>query len=174
VSIEAEVSSVSDPQRGGWVPVDAEGRYRRPGLPDGRFVKISSVVFWPPEARLCATTTITRGDTELDVNVYRTGAPLPPLIVSGQVFRMEAGRRVPVVGAELYFSTRAYGPDVVAGTDSNGVYTLCGLQSVPGRLGMFCGNDIQAYGREFIAQPNQVIDIDATSFYQCLWPYVRS
>src|SRR5689334_16459924 len=39
VGVEVEVASPTDPQRGGWVPVGADGRYRLPGVPDGRFVK---------------------------------------------------------------------------------------------------------------------------------------
>ena len=36
---------------------------------------------------------------------------------------------------------------------------------------MFCGNDILAYDQAIVVQANRVIDIDATTFHQCLMTY---
>jgi hypothetical protein len=166
--VEVEVSSLLDPQRGGWVPAGADGRYRLSNVPDGRFVKITSVdTGRPTEHRFCATNTVIRGDTTLDVLLFLPGATLPPLSLSGQVFRIVDGMRVPVAGAAVYFATRAYGADVEAWTDADGRYSLCGVPA-SGRLYLFCGNDILAFNQPVFVQANHVIDIDATTFHSCL------
>jgi hypothetical protein len=170
LQVEVEVNSPFDPQRGGWVPVGADGRYRLSNVPDGRFVKITYVDMGrPTEHRFCATNTVIRGDTTLDVLLFLPGAPLPPLSLSGQVFRIVDGMRVPVAGAGVYFATRAYGADVVAWTDSDGRYSLCGIPASQGHMYMFCGNDVVPYDQPVLVQANRVIDIDATTFHDCLW-----
>jgi hypothetical protein len=167
--VEVEVNSPLDPQRGGWVPAGADGRYRLSNVPDGRFVKITSVdTGRPTEHRFCATNTVIRGDTTLDVLLFLPGATLPPLSLSGQVFRIADGVRVPVAGADVYFATRAYGPDVIAWTASDGRYSLCGVPASQGHLYMFCGNDVVPYDQPVFVQANRVIDIDATTLHKCL------
>ena len=152
-----------------WAPVGADGRYRLSGLPDGRFVKVTTVtVDYSPRYRLCATNTVTRGDTELDVLLFLEGAAVPGPTLSGQIFATVEGRRVPITGATVYFASRAYGPDVYDGTDSNGQYSLCGIPPIPGLLYMVCGNDIVPYRQPMDVRTNLTIDIDATAFYTCL------
>ena len=169
VNIEVEVGSPTDPQRGGWVPVDADGRYRLTNVPNGRFVKITSVSFlYSNEHRLCATNTITAGDTELDVALYLPGADVPGPTLSGQVSAVINGQRVPLDRVDIYFRSRGFGPDLVEFTDSNGRFTLCGIPPIPGTLYMFCANDIQPYELAVDIRADTVIDIDATPFYQCL------
>src|SRR5687767_12622085 len=64
LSVEVEVDTPLDPQRGGRVPVGADGRYRLSNVPDGRFVKINHVDLGRvTEHRFCATNTVIRGDT---------------------------------------------------------------------------------------------------------------
>jgi hypothetical protein len=170
LSVEVEVNTPQDPQRGGWVPVGADGRYRLSNVPDGRFVKITYVdIGRATEHRFCATNTITRGDTELDVSLYLPGAPVPPHTVSGQVFRIVAGKRLPVARTEVYFRTRAYGADAVSGTDAEGRYSLCGLPEFQAHVYMFCGNDVVPYDQPIVVRGNTVHDIDATTFHDCLW-----
>jgi hypothetical protein len=174
VSVEVDVSDVVDPNRAGWAPVDADGRYRLPGVLDGRFVKITGVDTsdLAQSYRFCGTNTTTHGDTVLDVLLYLPGAVLPTPILSGQVFRTIEGKRVPVPGADLYYRSRGYGPDVIDYTDSNGHYSLCGIPRMPGTLSMYCGNDIQVVNQPVDIRANHEIDIDATNFYECLalWP----
>ena len=170
LSVEVEVNTPQDPQRGGWVPVGPDGRYRLSNVPDGRFVKITYVDLGRvTEHRFCATNTVIRGDTTLDVLLFLPGATLPPLSVTGQVFRVVDGVRVPVAGADVYFRTRAYGADVAAWTNSDGQYSLCGVPRSQGRLYMFCSNDVVPYDLPVLIQANSVIDIDTTSFHSCLW-----
>ena len=105
VHVEVDVSDVRDPNRGGWVPVDADGRYRVTGVLDGRFVKITGVdtTGRPPSYRFCGTNTTTRGDTELDVPLFLPGAVVPTPTLTGQVFRMVDGKPTPVGGADVYY-----------------------------------------------------------------------
>ena len=163
VSVEVDVSDVTDPNRGGWVPVDADGRYRVTGVPDGRFVKITGVdtTSRTPSYRFCGTNATTRGDTELDVPLFLPGAALPTPTLSGQVFRMIDGKPVPAVGADVYYRSRGFSSDVWAYTDSDGHYSLCGIPPMPGTLSMYCGNDIQVV--------NETVDIRAESHhrYRC-------
>jgi len=169
VHVAAEVDHVLDPQRGGWAPVDADGRYRLSGLPDSRFVKVTAVdVEDPLRYRFCATNTVTHGDTELDVPLFLTGAAVPAPTLSGQVFAEVDGKRVPVTRAQVYFRSRGYGPDVYEVTDSNGQYSLCGIPPIPGWLYMYCGNDIVPYDQPVDVRTNLTVDIDATAFYRCL------
>ncbi len=170
VDVEVDVGNPSDPQHGGSAPVGADGRYRVSGVPDGRFVKISSVDTTPANLRyrFCATNTITRGDTELDIALFLPGAAVPTPTLSGQVSAAIDGKQVPVAGADIYFRSRANGPDVHERTDSDGRYSLCGIPPIPGVLYMICGNDADAYRRSVDIQVDTVIDIDATSFYRCL------
>lgn len=170
VHIEVEVSDVRDPNRGGWAPVDADGRYRVTGVLDGRFVKITSVdtTGRAPSYRFCGTNTTTRGDTELDVPLFLPGAAVPTPTLSGQVFRMIDGKPAPVAGADVYYRSRGHGSDVWEYTDSDGRYSLCGIPPMPGTLSMYCGNDIQVVNETVDIRANHVIDIDATTFYECL------
>jgi hypothetical protein len=169
VDVEVEVDNPNDPQRGGWVPVGADGRYRVSGVPDGRFVKINAVDTGSArQYRLCATNTITRGDTELDIALFLPGAAVPTPTLSGQVSAVIDGKQVPVAGADVYFRSRAFGPDVQDRSDSDGRYSLCGIPSIPGELYMVCGNDVTPYRRSADIRVDTVIDIDATTFYRCL------
>ena len=170
VHVEVDVSEVTDPNRGGWVPVGADGRYRLSGVLDGRFVKITSVDTSGLRSRyrFCGTNTTTRGDTELDVPLFLPGAAVPAPTLSGQVFTMIDGNPVPLAGADVYYVSRGYGSDVWEYTDSEGRYSLCGIPALPGTLSMFCGNDIQVYNQTVDIRANHVIDIDATTFYTCL------
>ena len=84
-------------------------------VPDGRFVKITSVATENltenrRRYQFCATNTTTRGDTELDVELFLSGAPVPLPTLSGQVYRMIDGQRVPVAGADVYFASRGIPP----------------------------------------------------------------
>jgi hypothetical protein len=164
-----DVSDVRDPNRGGWVPVDADGRYRVTGVLDGRFVKITAVdTLVRSSYRLCGTNTTTRGDTELDVPLYLPGATVPTPTLSGQVFRMVDGKPVPVAGADVYYQSRGYGSDVIEYTDADGRYSMCGIPPIPGTLSMYCGNDTRVVNQAVDIGANRVIDIDATTFYECL------
>jgi len=94
-------------------------------LPDGRFVKTEAVDTGSPlRYRLCATNTVTRGDTELDIALFRPGAAFPGPTLSGQVTAMIDGKQVPAAGTEIYFQTRAFGPDAYDVTDADGRYTF--------------------------------------------------
>ena len=169
VNVEVDVSDVRDPNRGGWVPVDADGRYRVTGVLDGRFVKITSVdTTGPSRHRFCGTHTTTRGDTELDVPLFLPGAIVPTPTLSGTVFTMIDGKPTPLAGADVYYTSRGYGSDVWQYTDSDGRYSLCGIPPMPGTLSMYCGNDIQVVNQAVDIRANHVIDIDATKFYECL------
>ena len=170
VSIEVDVSDVRDPNRGGWAPVDADGRYRVTGVLDGRFVKIKGVDTTGVRSvyRFCATNTTTRGDTELDVPLFLPGADIPTPTLSGQVFRMIDGKPVPVAGADVYYRSRGYGSDVIEYTDADGRYSMCSIPPMPGTLSMYCGNDVQVINQAVNIRANHVIDIDATKFYECL------
>ena len=170
VAIEVDVSNVRDPNRGGWVAVDADGRYRVTGVLDGRFVKITGVDTTGPSTsyRLCATNTTTRGDTELDVPLFLPGADVPTPTLSGQVFRIVDGKPVPVPGADVYYRSRGYGSDVWQYTDADGRYSLCGIPRMPGTLIMSCGNDTQVVNQAVDIRADHVIDIDTTKFYDCL------
>ena len=170
VHVEVDVGEVRDPNRGGWVPVDADGRYRVTGVLDGRFVKITGVdtTGRPSSYRFCATNTTIRGDTELDVPLYLPGAVVPTPILTGQVFRMIDGKPTPVGGADVYYRSRGYGSDVVEYTDADGRYSMCAIPPMPGTLSMYCGNDIQVVNQSVDIRADHVIDIDATKFYECL------
>jgi hypothetical protein len=170
VAVEVDVATPLDPQRGGWVPVGPDGRYRVSGVPDGRFVKVASVDTTGNTRRyqLCATNTITRGDTELDIALFQPGAVLPTPTLSGQISAMIDDKLVPLAGADIYFRSRAFGPDVLQLTDSDGRYSLCGIPPIPGELYMVCGNDVTAYSRAVDIRADAVVDIDATAFYRCL------
>jgi hypothetical protein len=173
LSVEVDGADATDPRRGGWVPVGANGRYSLSGVPDGRFVKIAGVdtTGRPPHYRFCATNTTTHGDTELDVPLFLPGAAVPTPTLSGQVFAMIHGKPVPLAGVDVYYASRGYGPDVVDSTDSDGRYSLCGIPPIPGTLYMICSNDVTPYSRAVDVRANHVIDIDATTFYECLaWP----
>jgi len=172
VDVQVDVSSVSDPERGGWVAVGSDGHYALSGVPDGRFVKITSVDTIgnpaPSAYRLCGTNTVTAGDTQLNVSLYQPGATLPGPTVSGQISAMIDGRQVPLAGAEIYYQSKGFGPDVWAHSDADGRYSLCGIPSLPGQLYMICGNDIEAYRQQVAIVADTIIDIDATKFYRCL------
>lgn len=167
--VEVDVSDVRDPNRGGWAPVEADGRYRVTGVLDGRFVKIAGVDIGRPSSyRFCATNTTIRGDTELDVSLFLPGAVVPTPILSGQVFRMIDGKPTPVRGVDMYYRSRGYGSDVIEYTDADGRYSMCGIPPMPGTLSMYCGNDVQAVNQAVDIRADQVIDIDVTTFYECL------
>jgi hypothetical protein len=171
VAIEVEVSDVRDPNRGGWVPVSADGRYRVEGVLDGRFVKVVGVDTSPSPRRykLCAANTMMRGDTQFDIAVFQEGAPLPGPTLSGRIVAMIDEKLVPVAGADIYFtSLRGYGSDVWQFTDRDGRFNLCGIPPIPGEVRIFCGNDILIYRQAVDIRTDTVIDIDATSFYRCL------
>ena len=169
VAVEVDVATPLDPQRGGWVRVGLDGRYRVSGVPDNRFVKISSVdITGAARYRFCATNTITSGDTELDIALFQPGAVLPTPTLSGQISAMISDELVPLAGAEIYFRSRAFGPDVWHLTDADGRYSLCGIPRIPGELYMVCGNDVTAYSRTVDIRADAVVDIDATAFYRCL------
>jgi hypothetical protein len=170
VSIEVDVSDVRDRNRGGWAPVDADGRYSVTGVLNGRFVKITSVDTTGrlSSYRFCGTNTTTRGDTELDVPLFLPGAAVPGPTLSGQVFTMMDGKRTPVAGADVYYRSRGFGSDVWQYADADGRYSLCGIPPMPGTLSMYCGNDIQVVNQPVDIRADHVIDIDATKFYQCL------
>jgi hypothetical protein len=167
--VEIDLDSPLDPQRHGVAVVDAQSRY---GLrvPDGRFIKVTSVdTLTPGRWRFCATNTIMRGDTVLDVNLYAPEAPVPGPILSGQVFAVISGVRTPVISKEVYFKSRGFAPDVAEITDGDGRYSFCGIPSIPGELYMVCGNDVSAdLGGPVEVRTDTVIDIDATEFYTCL------
>jgi hypothetical protein len=74
--------------------------------------------------QFCATNTITRGDTELDVPLFLPGAVLPTPTLSGQVFTVIDGKREPLAGVGVYYSSRGYGVDVAGATDSEGRYSV--------------------------------------------------
>jgi hypothetical protein len=166
--VEIEVESAFR----GWVPVGTDGRYRLSGLPDNRFVKViqvdSSTTSNRNQYEFCATNTTIRGDTNLDVPLFLTGASLPHPTLSGQVFRVVDGQRVPVARADVYFRSRGSGPDVWTFTGADGRYSLCGLPLSSGLVYMFCGNDAWAYDKAVVVQEDVVLDIDATEFHRCL------
>ncbi len=170
VAVEVDVSDVADPNRGGFVPVDADGRYRVTGVLDGRFVKITGVdtIGRPSSFRFCATNTTMRGDTELDVPLFLPGAAVPTPTLSGQVFRIIDGKPAPVAGADVYYRSRGHGSDVWEYTNADGRYSLCGIPPMPGTLSMYCGNDTQVVNQAVDIRANHTIDIDATKFYECL------
>jgi hypothetical protein len=169
VLVQVDVAAVTDPNRGGWVPVGTDGRYQVSGVLDGRFVKITGVdTGGPLRHRFCGTNTITRGDTQLDVLLFLPGAGLPTPTLSGQVFTVVDGKRTPLAHAEVYYKSRGYGSDVADSTDTDGRFSLCGIPRIPGTLLMICGNDETAYSEAVNIQANTVIDIDATRFISCL------
>jgi hypothetical protein len=170
VQIEVDVNDVRDPNRGGWVPVDADGRYRVTGVLDGHFVKITGVdtTGFGSLYRFCGTNTTTRGDTELDVPLFLPGAAVATPTLSGQVFRMIDGKPVPVGGADVYYRSRGYRSDVIEYTDADGRYSMCGIPQMPGTLSMYCGNDIQVVNQSVDIRADHIIDIDATDFLECL------
>jgi hypothetical protein len=178
VAVEVDVATPTDPKRGGWIPVDSDGSYRLAGVPDDRFVKIVGVdttgFRQPGGYRLCGTNTITHGDTTLDVPLFLPGATLPTPTLSGRVFVSTQGATVPLAGADVYYASRAYGPDVWATTDRDGQYSLCGVPSMPGTLYMFCRNETLAYSQAIDIRTDTVRDIDATPFYTCLPPVTSS
>jgi hypothetical protein len=171
VAVEVEVDTPNDPQRGGWVPVAADGSYRVSGVPDNRFVKIASVDTTGlryVQYQLCGTNTVTHGDTTLDVRLFLPGAALPGRMFSGRVSALIEGQQRPLPGVDVYYQSRAYGPDVLAGTDRDGRYSLCGIPAMPGTLYMFCRNDEQPFRQAIDIRGDEIFDIDATSFYRCL------
>lgn len=131
------------------MPVGADGRYRLSGVPDGRFVKIESVdltgIRDPNRYRQCATNTIIRDDTQLDVELLLPGTPVPGPTLSGQVYTMDAASRVPLARATMYFRSRGFGPDTWAVTDEAGRYSLCGIPPMPAIVYMVCGNGETAF-----------------------------
>jgi hypothetical protein len=135
VSIEVEVPTATDPRRGGWVPVGADGRYRLSGVPDGHFVKIEGVdltgIRDQNRYRKCATNTIIRGDTQLDVELLLPGTPAPGPTLSGQVYTMDGASRVPLARATMYYRSRGFGPDTWAVTDEAGRYSLAASHRCP-------------------------------------------
>jgi len=156
------------------VQVGSDGRYRVEGIPDGTFVKITGgdtvnvYTAGVPQGRFCGTNTFMRGDTELDVSLFLPGAAVPTPTLSGQIFTVVDGVRKPLVGADVYYNSRAFGPDVSGYTNAAGQYNLCGIPPMPGTLSMFCGNDILIYQQAIDIRENHVLDIDATEFYSCL------
>jgi len=169
VTVAVEVSSPLDPQRGGSIPVAADGSYRLSGVPDARFVKITGVDFQRAGHRFCGTHTITRGDTELNVPLFLPGAALPTPTLSGQVFTVNNGTRTPLANAAVYYQSRGYGPDVSENTDGDGRYSLCGIPEMPGTLYLVCGNESLAYSQPVDnSSGSAAIDIDATEFAECL------
>jgi hypothetical protein len=175
VDVEVEVDGPTDPERGGWVPVGTDSGYRLSGVPDNRFVKISSVDTGTGATRdrFCATNTITRGDTELDIALFQPGAVLPTPTLSGRISAMINDTLMPIAGAIIYFQSRGFGPDVWDFTDSDGRYSLCGIPPIPGQLYMVCGNDEEPYRRAVDIRADAVIDIDATAFYTCGIRYLQ-
>jgi hypothetical protein len=168
VDVEVDVDGPTDPKRGGWVPVGTDGGYRLSGVPDNRFVKIAEVeTTGTARDRFCATNTITRGDTELDIALFQPGAVLPTPTISGRITAMIDDKLMPIAGAIIYFQSRAFAPDVWAVADSDGRYSLCGIPPIPGQLYMICANDIDAYRRAVDIRADAVIDIDATRVYKC-------
>jgi hypothetical protein len=170
VSVEVEVASPRDPQRGGSIPVAADGSYRLSGVPDGRFVKITGVDAGTSSGhRFCGSHTITHGDTKLDIPLFLPGASLPGPTLSGQVFTLVNGTRVPLVGTDVYYQSRAYGPDVSQSTDDDGRYNLCGIPQIAGSLYLVCANEALASSQPVdTSSGSAVIDIDATQFSACL------
>ena len=168
VLVDVDVNYPLDSQQGALVPVDARGRYRLAGVPDGRFVKISHVDTADVRRyRFCATNTVTSGDTVLDVPLFLPGAPVPGPTLSGQIFTVTAGNRVPVADAVVYFKSKGFGPDVMEITDNDGRYSMCGIPPLPGTLYMAC-DDHTPYSEAVEVRSDQVIDIDATTFATCL------
>jgi hypothetical protein len=78
------------------------------------------------------------------------------------------GKPSPVASAHVYYRSRGWGTDVWQYTDAEGRYSLCGIPPMSGTLSMYCGNDIQVVNQAVDIRANEVIDIDATKFYECL------
>ena len=117
--------------------------------------------------RQCATNTIIRGDTQLDVELLLPGTPAPGPTLSGQVYTMGGAGRVPLARATCTInrsdSAQTRGQPL---TKRDG--SLCGIPSMPGRVYMVCGNDATAFEKAVDVRADTVLDVDATAWHQCL------
>ena len=115
----------------------SDGRYSFDGLPAGRVVVTANTAEY---AQVCGATAVLSGSTQLDVEITsrnnrRPSLTLPPLRVTGQLFRMTPAGRVGVGRSEiaLDLSLDASAQTTMTAfflevdTDANGNYLACGL-----------------------------------------------
>lgn len=108
------------------------------------------------------------GDTVLHVLLYVSEAIVPMPILSGQVFAMIDGTHVPLAGQPVVFTSGGSVGDAMDVTGSDGRYSTCGLPLMPGQLYMYCASEVSVGFTAVDIRLEQVADIDATAFYECL------
>jgi hypothetical protein len=114
-----------------------DGRYSFDQLPEGRVVVTANTATY---AQVCGTTSVLRATTELDVEITlrsnrQPSLTMPPLRVTGQLFRNTPAGRVGVsrgeiglalsLDASIQTTSTAFFLEVDA--DANGNYLACGL-----------------------------------------------
>jgi hypothetical protein len=114
----------------------ADGRYGFNELPEGRVVVSANTA---AHAQVCGATSVLRAETQLDLEITsrtnrQPSLTMPPLRVSGQVFRITPAGRVGV-GGEIHLAlsldastqTTSTAFFLEVDTDANGNYLACGL-----------------------------------------------
>jgi hypothetical protein len=114
-----------------------DGGYSLGELPEGRVVVSANT---PAHAQVCGATSVLRAETHLDVEITsrtnrQPSLTMPPLRVSGQLFRITPAGRVGVGRGEIALELSLDGSAQTTSTafflevdaDANGNYLACGL-----------------------------------------------
>jgi hypothetical protein len=154
----------------GRVPVDMNGVYRIPNLPDGSRVRVTAVADLRNGAlrQTCGAYAGVKGDTVRDVELVRPGSrgqTFASPTLSGVVFETTADGRRPVADTPVvYYSVYRATFDVYTATDSQGRYEICGLPLGSGLLGAGDCNDAVHTVPAVINGDTNALDVDLTSF----------
>jgi len=117
----------------GAVRTDDEGRFQHPNLPNQ---KLQLAVFKAGYAQPCAMLIDVTGDNEpVDLQIVLTSNPMEQATtrrprISGIIYEVVDGVRVPVSGASVYFDAM---DDLIAATNisaTDGAYALCHLHNL--------------------------------------------
>jgi hypothetical protein len=128
------------------VPMDANGRYTIPNLPDGSRIRlVAFAAFGNGQLEQpCGAYASVNGDTVRDIELTRPGAhglsPAPRLF--GVVYYTIGEERRPLAHTRvLYFSDPHSYFEAYTTTDSDGRYEVCGFPLGPGAIGAGDCND---------------------------------
>jgi len=153
----------------GRVPVDTNGRYTIPNLPDKSRIRVTAfAAFGNGELEQpCGAYALVNGDTTRDIELVRPGTRVQshaPPTLSGVVFHTTAeGRRALANMRVLYFSVSNSTFDVYTRTDSAGRYEVCGLPLGVGNVSAGDCNDAVEQVPVEIRGDTNILDIDLTS-----------
>ena len=155
----------------GRVPVDSNGRYTIPNLPDRSQVRVTAFAGLGNGEleQPCGAYASVNGDTVRDIELVRPGtrsqSHAPPTL-SGVVFHTTGEGRRPLTLANmrvLYFSVSRSTYDVYTRTDSAGRYEVCGLPLGVGNVSAGDCNDAVEQVPVEIRGDTNALDLDLTS-----------